>query len=187
MTTAVTICSNALLELGGDPINSLTEGTKMARLCANLYPSTRDDVLRAHYWKCATKRLVLSPLQAAPAWGWSYQFKLPGDWIRTIQIGENGCPDEFEQEGLNLLMGVQTCKIKYVFRNEDEASWTRNLIRQMEIEMAARLAYAVTKSTTVRDSKLQEALMHLKMARAVDGQDNPPEEFDAGSLLESRF
>ena len=61
MTTAVTICSNALLELGADPINSLEEGTKFARLCANLYPSLRDDVLRAHYWKCATKRVTLSP------------------------------------------------------------------------------------------------------------------------------
>lgn len=187
MTTAVTICSNALLELGADPINSLEEGTKFARLCANLYPSLRDDVLRAHYWKCATKRVILSPLEEKPAFGWAYQFKLPGDWLRTVQVGDQYCQPDYEQEGMNLLMRVSECKLKYVWRNEVEASWSRNLIRQMEIEMAARLAYAVTKSTTVRDSKLQEAMAHLKVAKAIDGQDNPAEEFAEASLLTARY
>lgn len=187
MTSAVTICSNALLELGADPINSLTEPKAHARLCANLYPSLRDDVLRSHYWKCATKRVILSPLTEAPAFGWGYQFKLPGDWLRTVQVGEDGQPQDFEQEGMNLLLNSNVCKLVYVFRNEVEASWTRNLVRLMEVEMAARLAYAVTKSTSLRDSKLQEVVMMRKTAKAVDGQDNPPEAFDSGTLLESRF
>lgn len=187
MTNAVTICSNALLELGADPINSLTENSKLARLCANLYPSLRDDVLRAHYWKCATKRIILSPMLEAPAWGWAYQFQLPGDWLRTIQVGQDRQSDDFEQEGMTLLMRQNICYLKYVWRNEIEATWSRNLVRQMEVAMAARIAYAVTKSTTVRDSKLQEATYHMKVAKAIDGQDNPPEEFAEGSLIESRF
>ncbi|KVC52335.1 hypothetical protein [Burkholderia stagnalis] len=186
MTTAVTICSNALLELGADPINSFTE-TKHARMCQNLYPSLRDDLLRSHYWKCATRRTILSPLEERPDWGWRYAFKLPGDWLRTVQVGENRRPDPYEQEGMNLLLDTNICRLKYVWRNETEASWTRNLVRVAEVSMAARVAYAVTKSTTVRDSKLQEAAYELKIAKAIDGQDNPPEEFDAGTLIESRY
>lgn len=186
-TNAVTICSNALLELGANPISSLSEQTAHARLCANLYPTMRDDVLRSHYWKCATKRVILSPLSTPPAFGWGYQFALPGDWLRTKQVGDDGCPDEYEQEGMTLLMRSQTCKLIYIFRNENEGSYTRNLVRLLECEMAARIAYAVTKSASLRDSKIAEAQLIAKTARAVDGMDNPPEQFQSGSFVESRF
>lgn len=185
--SAATICSNALLECGADPINDLNEQTQHARLCKLLYPSLRDDVLRSHYWKCATKRVVLSPLADAPAFGWSYRFALPGDWLRTKQVGDDQWYVEFEQEGMEILANVNTLKLVYVWRNETEATWSKNLVRTMETAMAARLAYPVTKSTTFRDSKMAEAERAFRVAKAVDGQDNPPEEFGEGTLLESRF
>src|SRR3546814_9999800 len=67
MTTEVSICSNALLRLGADPINSFDEADNFgsnierARLCANLWPNVRRQVIRSHPWNCATKRVVLSP------------------------------------------------------------------------------------------------------------------------------
>src|SRR3546814_17640703 len=71
MTTEVSICSNALLRLGSDPINSFDEADNFgsnierARLCANLWPNVRRQFLRTHPWTCATKRLVLPPAAAA--------------------------------------------------------------------------------------------------------------------------
>lgn len=53
--------------------------------------------------------------------------------------------------------------------------------------MAAKMAYAVTSSTSVRDSFRDEFARELKAAKAIDGQDDPPEEFEAGTFLESRF
>src|SRR3546814_19099578 len=75
MTTEVSICSNALLRLGADPINSFDEADNFgsnierARLCANLWPNVRRQVIRSHPWNCATTRVVLSPDAAAPAFG----------------------------------------------------------------------------------------------------------------------
>lgn len=92
MSSAVQICSNALLMLGQKPINSLAEDPTQATserelAAANLYPQVRNAVLRAHPWNCATRRVKLTPDSATPAFSWSYQFLKPGDWLRTLQVG----------------------------------------------------------------------------------------------------
>ncbi|WP_342051993.1 MULTISPECIES: hypothetical protein [unclassified Cupriavidus] len=187
MATAVSICSNALLMLGAKPINALDEKTEHARLCSNLYQSVRDDLLRAHPWNCATKRDILAPLVDAPKFDFGYQFELPGDWLRTLQVGEKRQPLSYRSEGRCILASVTVLPIVYIFRNDVEQSWSTNLVELAELQMAAKMAYAVTKSSSIRDSFRDEFVRAFKVAKAVDGQDDPPEEFAEGSLLESRF
>lgn len=186
-TSSVSICSNALLMLGGAPFSSFDEAKPHVRLAANLYPSVRDDVLRLHSWNCATKRVILAPMSTAPAFDFTNQFQLPGDWLRTLQVGYKGDPIPFRAEGQRILADETALPLVYCFRNEVEATWSVNLIHVMELAMAAKMAYAVTASSSMRDSQRDEYMRELKVAKAIDGQDDPPEEFDAGSFLESRF
>lgn len=187
MANAVSISSNALQMLGAKPINDFSEKTEHARLAKSLYPSVRDDLLRAHPWNCATKRVILAPLVEAPAFDFGYQFLLPGDWLRTLQVGERGQALCYRTEGQKLLANVTALPLVYIFRNDAETSWSTNLIELAELQMAAKMAYAVTKSTSVRDSYRDEFARAFKVAKAIDGQDDPPEEFEEGTLLESRF
>lgn len=187
MTTDVSIASNALVMLGGDPFSSFDEPKPQVRMLANVYASVRNDVLRLHSWNCATTRVILAPLVTPPAFDFAYQFQLPGDWIRTLQVGEKGDPIEYRTEGKRLLADVNTLPLVYCFRNEVEDTWTDNLVHVMELALAAKLAYAITSSTSVRDSFRDEYMRQLKVAKAVDGQDDPPEEFTRGTFLESRF
>lgn len=187
MTTPVSISSNALVMLGADPFSSFDEAKPHVRAAAVLYPSVRDDVLRAHPWNCAIKRDVLAPLVTAPAFGFTQQFQLPGDWLRNIQVGYDGCPIEFRTEGQRLLASVTVLPLVYVYRNYIEDTWSTNLIHAMELAMAAKLAYTVTASASLRDSFRDEYARELKVAKAVDGQDDPPEEFMSGTFVESRF
>lgn len=187
MPSAVSICSNALVMLGAKPINDLDQATDQARICKNVYDSVRDNVLRAHTWNCATRRVQLAPLAAKPDFDFTHQFQLPGDWLRTVQVGEKGAPIPYRTEGQRLLADVTLLPLVYIWRNKDVASWSANLIHVMELAMAAKIAYAVTSSASVRDSQRDEFMRELKVAKAIDGQDDPPEEFEAGSLYESRF
>lgn len=187
MATDVSICSNALIMLGGAPFASFEEAKPHVRIAANLYPSVRDTVLRAHSWNCCTQRVVLAPLSEAPAYDFTKQFQLPGDWLRTLQVGYKGDPLAFRTEGQRLLADVNALPLVYCFRNEVEDSWSTNLIHVMELAMAAKMAYSVTSSTSVRDSYRDEFARELKVAKAIDGQDDPPEEFESGTFLESRF
>lgn len=186
-TSSVSICSNALLMLGDKPISNLTEPTDRARLASNLYESVRDDLLRAHPWNCAIKRVILAPLANAPAFDFASQFQLPGDWLRNVQVGRKGEPIPYRMEGQRLLADETALPLVYVFRNTVEASWSRNLVHCMELAMAAKMAYAVTGSASMRDSMRDEFACELKVAKAIDGQDDPPEEFAEGTLYESRL
>ena len=187
MTSAVSICSNALVLLGSAPFSSFDEPKPHVRIAANLYPSVRDDVLRLHSWNCATDRVILAPLANTPAFDFAYQFQLPGDWLRTLQVGKKGEPIEYRSERQRLLANVTALPLVYCFRNTVEDTWSTNLIHVVELAMAAKMAYAVTSSSSVRDSCRDEFARELKAAKAIDGQDDPPEEFAAGSFAESRF
>lgn len=122
MTSSVSICSNALLALGAHPINDFDEDTDHTRLGANLYPTVRNRLLRAHLWNCAIKLVVLSPVSAAPIFGYCYQFSLPGDF-RVLSVGELRNDIDYRIEGSQLLSNVDVVRLRYIFRNEDESTW----------------------------------------------------------------
>jgi len=186
-TSDVSICSNALLLLGDKPIDSFLVENDRTRLVANLYQSKRDKVLRLHPWNCATKRVILSPDVDAPAFDWAYQFTLPDDWLRTLSVGLDGIADDYAQEGRKILMNWNVCYLRYIFKNDVEATWDAILIDAMTQVMVAALTYPITKSTTKQATEEEIVKMVLKTARAVDGQEAPPETLGDFPLLSSRY
>lgn len=192
MSTAVQICSNALLSLGQAPINSLpgdpAQASSDRQLAAvNLYPTVRDSVLRSHPWNCATRRVVLSPDSAAPSFGYAYQFQLPGEWLRTISVGEEGCEDDYKIEGRKLLCDNSVVRMRYIWLNDNPATWDALLIDAMTAAMAARLAVPVTGDQGKKVEFERALLAILKTARAVDGQEAPPETMGDFPLLQARL
>lgn len=193
MTSAVDICSNALLLLGAKPINSFEEavsvnGLNRAQLAANLWPTMRDKLLRAHPWNCAKERVVLSPMSTTPPFEYAYQFALPGNYLRALSI--NDVPEskyDYTIESRKLLADDDTIYLRYVWRNEDPSSWDSQLIYCAERAMAAAMCMAVTGQITLRDSLLGEVNFELKSARATDGQEEPPETLGNFTLLEARY
>ena len=186
MSTPVAICSNALLMLGDKPLSSFSEPTERARLASNLYPQVRDAILRSHPWNCAVKRVVLAPEATAPAFDYAFSFALPSDWLRNLQVGQYGREVDFKTEGRKILADENPLYLRYIYRNDVEATWDAMLIHGATLAMAAAMAYAVTKSASVRDSQLAELTGYLKQCRAVDGQDDPGETLGDFVLLSSR-
>jgi hypothetical protein len=186
MTTSVSIASNALLMLGAQPINDFNEDSDRARLASNLYEPARDLLLRSHPWNCAIKRVVLSPDTDAPAFGYSYQFTLPGDWLRTLSVGDYGEEIDYRIEGRKILADDAVLYLRYIFRNDQESTWDTMLIDAMTKTMSATMAYAITQSTSKEELEFKKLEMALKQARAVDGQEDPPETLGDFRLLAAR-
>lgn len=187
MTTPVSICSNALLMLGDNPIADFDEGTDRALLAANLWPTARDYVLRRHPWNCAIARVVLSPDVTAPAFDFSYQFTLPSDWMRTLSVGQEGEQPRYRIEGRKILMDSNVCKLRYVFRNENPATWDAMLVMAMTRVMRALFAYPIGQSASLEQLIETELQMYLRESRTVDGQEDEPEAFDQSPLYDARF
>lgn len=185
--TEVSICSNALLMLGGQPINDLAENTDRARLASNLWQPVRNYVLRRHPWNCATKRVVLSPDVAPPAFDWAFQYTLPSDFLRLLSVGESGNEADHKIESGKLLCNENPVFLRYVWRNENPGTWDDMLVWAMTVSMKAAMAYPITQSASL-DQLVEGALRDvLRQARAVDGQDDPPETLGDTPLLSARF
>jgi len=187
MATSVSICSNALLMLGAQSINDLTEDNDRARIASNLYPQVRDELLRKHPWNCCIKRVILAPDAEAPPYDYTYQFTLPSDWMRVMSVGDYGCEDDHRIEGRKILANTNVLKLRYVFANTNEGTWDSALVTVMTMAMCARMAYAITQSASLSQLKNQEYEIALRQARAIDGQDDPPETLGDFRLLSSRY
>lgn len=187
MATAVSICSNALILLGDTPINSFDDDSERARVASNLWPDLRDFVLRSHPWNCATKRVILSPEATAPAFDFTYSFLLPGDWLRTLQVGQRGERPEYQIEGRKLLMNEGVCRLRYIWRNDNPATWDAMLIEAMTQVMKAAFAYPITQAGSIEQLAQQVLQPMLKAARAVDGLEDDVDYLDDSPLYQAGF
>jgi len=187
--TGVSICSNALLMLGAQTINDFADQMNLdrAKMCANLYPTVRDDMLRSHPWNCAIKRAVLAPDAQAPSFGYGQSFELPADFLRVLEVGTAGCQIDYLVEGSTIQADTTVLELRYVFRNEVENTWDSSLVKLVTLAMAAALAYPVTQSSALQQSMEQKLELSLRRARAVDGQEDPPQMLGDERLLASRF
>ena len=187
MSSAVSICSNALLMNGAQTINALDDSSDRARQCANLYPLVRDYVLSAHPWNCCIKRVVLNPDVDAPLFDWPLQYTLPADFLRMLAVGESGAEAEYVIENGKILTNESLLRLRYVFANRTESNWTPLLVMAMTVAMRQVLAYPVTQSTSLEQLIDQSIEPMLRRARAIDSQDQPPQTFGDYRLLGSRF
>lgn len=184
MATEVEICSAALILLGEAPIASLTETSKRATQAASLWPTARRDMLRMHNWNCALTRVVLSPLVATPAFGYTYQFTKPGDFLRLVQCGEYGETD-YVFEGNRIFSNEAVLKLVYI-ADVDTGQWDSMLTDLAILRMARDLAYPVTRSSSLRSEMNQEYRMAERAARNIDGQENPPENWGDSPFIAVR-
>jgi hypothetical protein len=182
MASALDICSNALVLLGGKPIASFNEDSDSAVIAANIYPAAKADVLRCHPWNCLEVDVVLSPLSAAPAFRWSHQFDLPGDLLRVIEIGGGIQPNDYRLQGRRILANTKVLYLSYI-GDKNESQWDANLTDVMIKRMAKDMAYPLTKSASLAELKDAEYRVALRQAKAIDAQENPPEDWEYESRL----
>jgi hypothetical protein len=173
--------------LGAQPINDLSDNNDRARLASNLLEPVRNYVLRRHPWNCAVKRVLLAPDVAVPAFDWAYAYTLPNDYMKTLSVGEYSAEIAFKIESGKLLCDDNPCLLRYIWRNENPATWDDMLVWGMTMSMKAVMAYPITQSASL-EQIVEDALKDvLKQARAVDGQDDTPEMFGDSPLMNARM
>lgn len=86
----VDIANRALFKLGERRITSLAEEGNAPETLNDMFDIVRDAEIEAHPWNFSKVRAQLSADPTAPAFGYSYRYRLPADFIRLIQFGEFG-------------------------------------------------------------------------------------------------
>lgn len=167
------ICNMSLARIGAKRIASIDDGNNEAAQCREHYAPARDMLLRAHAWRFALSRAALSADTATPAFEWAYQFILPSDCLRAVNLYE---PDsEYVIEGRRLLTDDSTANLVYIKKVTDPAQFDAAFVEALSLALASRLVMPLAQDKTLKQIIDQEFAESMSHARLVDEKEAPQE------------
>ncbi len=181
------ICSNALAMLGQNPITDLSGTNPHAILCNAIYASTRDALLEEHAWGFATRRVPLVVSTVTPAFGYAYQFALPADCIRVLEISPAGANHVVEYN--YILADVDALSIRYIVRVTEPGRFSPAFAEAFACMLAAKLAMPILKKQSavqMANALFDRALKIAKRCDSVQDNPTPPTDEEQSSWLASR-
>lgn len=176
-TSEVDVCNSALTMLGEDVIASLEDGSTRAVLCNQHFHKQRNAVLRRYPWNFALKRQTLAALVASPDWGYSYQYPLPSDCLRVWNV-EHLARTEWKVRQGKILTDEGSCKIEYVARVTDMASWDALALDALAARLAATICVGLNAKRTLAESLWALYQAKIDEAEEIDSQEGEPETVD---------
>lgn len=181
------VVNNALIFLGVAPIANLDEdGSDTAIAARTVFAAALRETLRAHPWNFAIGRQKLAALADAPTFGWTYQFQLPADCLRVLSVGKG--ITSWRVEGKRILADTAALDLRYVRKVDELIEWDDLAAAALARNLAAKLCYPITKSTSLMDAQWGMYTAVLKQARGIDALEEPAEDIEEEvGLIAARF
>lgn len=155
--TDISICSDALILLGAEPISSFTDGSDAAQACSRLYPDLRDSIISSYVWSWSLRKTQIARLSTPPVNEWQYAYQLPGDMLsgvlavfETAGTAERSRRYGWEIYGDQLYTSMQTVYIDYQ-QSVSETKMPVYFMRLLRTAMAAELAIVITDQASKSD------------------------------------
>ncbi len=199
--TGVSICADALILLGAEPISSFNDGTDESNACDRLYPDTRDSTLVMYPWSFNTKKIQLARLLTAPTSVWRYAYQLPGDRLAgpraVYDSASPGAPvrKDWEIQGDQLLTNLEYVFIDYQY-SAGEFAWPQYFVQLMKYMMAWHLAEPITEQQdkslrwerkAIGDPSENGRGGYFRTAMNIDGQSQPTRSIEDFTLVAVRY
>lgn len=193
MADNVSIANRALSKLGAGRILLLTDDNQAARTINQMFNDVRDAELRRHRWKFALTRDSLPALATVPAFGFSYQYPLPADYLAMVQVNDYfiraGSPNSglYSIEAGNILTDlVAPLKIRYVKRVTNPGLFDPLFVEALACKLAMEACETLTQSETKFARMADQYKFAMTEAVRVDAIEKVPDELPQGSWLDSR-
>ena len=197
MTTDISICNSALVLIGGtdNAINSFDDDTREARICAQLYPGTRNYTISRHPWKFSLAQQALAQLSAAPLFDYDKAYQLPTDpkIVQAIKINDGGGSVlNFGLSGrvtqsyriLEDMLFTNATQVNLLFQFvPEEATFPPYFVEVLEFAMAEKLALALEQDESLADRMAVRLDRRARKARHIDSRNDPPFSFPREELV----
>jgi hypothetical protein len=199
MASKVEIANRALTKIGEARILSLSDDVEAARSVDSLWDIVRDAELRIRKWKFSVSRDALAALASTPSWGYSYEYQLPSDCLRILQVNDvypgvslsnyrSMDETEWRVEGRKILTDIAApLKVRYIARVEDTGQWDSAFTEAFACRLAVELAERLTQSNTKRELAWEEYKIAISMAVRADAIEGAPEPLPDDSWVLSRL
>ena len=185
-TSAVPICNSALIKVGAERIDSLSDTTKRAVIVNEQYEKSRDDLMMSHPWNFAIARLELAQSATDPVNGWDAAFTLTNNVLRVLEINDDDSLD-WAVEGGYVVTDETSCTIKYIKKITDTTLFPKIFEEVLAWKLAADICYAITQSSTLADAIYKKYELHLAKARSFDSQEGSGLAVEADDWINARL
>jgi len=178
----ISICSNALILLGGESISSFQDGTTAATISSHLYTTTYHAMLTETRWHFATRTAKLARHTEAPDNGWMYKFQLPVDCMYVVK-----CSDKrYEVYERDIFADHEDILIEYVYPVKEE-NLPMYFTKALEYNLAAQFAIPLTGNTSRGEFYASAYQTAVKKARWADASQRPNDAIEDSPYLTSRY
>lgn len=183
-TTALSLCSQALVKIGANGIVSFNENTAEAEVASYLYSSVRDALLSSYPWRFATTQSQLVRFATTPQTDYQYSFALPKDFLRALSLGTvyKGYGTDYRICENELQTNQKDVILTYIFRPQEEM-FPAFFAEALVSKLAAEFCLPLTESTSRAEYLNKRAQTDISSARLIDAQQAMPKVIDDFSLI----
>lgn len=156
----LSLANEALALCNKEQIQNFKEGSQQSLSCSTLLPGIVSRVLYERDWKCAKKRERIAADAAAPAFGYSYQYSLPNDFLRVTEISA----EDWVIEGDKILTDESPLEIIYIAFPSSPSSLNAELRSAIVYYLASEIALTLTSDSSMVST--YRSLAETEMSRA---------------------
>lgn len=186
MASETAICNLALALVGSESVINLADKNKRARLCRQLFPLLRDEMLRGHPWNFAVTEASLAEVAASPLiTEYEKAFALPSDFLRLLELEDHR--DAYSLQGGEIYTNIPSVKIRYIQKVPDPERFDSNFTTALGYRLAMDLALPLADDNNLRNLMTASYRSAISMARSMDAQENQIIPIEADEWLDSRW
>lgn len=186
--TPIKICSRASLLIGGDAIQSFSDGTAEASVCDAMYEDMARSALTNSRWRFATDQSVLNRLAEEPTGRWTAAYQLPSELIMLSAVTINEVPIKYDVYGSKVYCNESATSeliADYIFRAE-ESTWPPYFTTAVEYMMAAVLSISVARDPQLASLMEQKADLQMRQARRLHSQQQTTRKLNTSRFIAER-
>lgn len=186
--TAIKICSRASLLIGGDAIQSFTDGTAESSVADAIYEDIARSSLTNTRWRFATNQAVLNRLSTAPTGRWDAAYQMPSGTLMLNAITVEEQAIEYDTYGDKVYCdAVSTDEViaDYIFRAE-EVDWPPYFTLAVEFAVASVFAISLARDAQLGTAMENRAERQFIKARRLDSQAQTTRKLNTSRFIAER-
>jgi len=186
--TAIKICSRASLLIGGDAIQSFTDGTAESSVADAIYEDIARSSLTNTRWRFATNQAVLNRLSTAPTGRWDAAYQMPSGTLMLNAITVEEQAIEYDTYGDKVYCdAVSTDEViaDYIFRAE-EVNWPPYFTLAVEFAVASVFAISLARDAQLGSAMENRAERQFIKARRLDSQQQTTRKLNTSRFIAER-